>query len=856
MPGSRAVSSFILFLAGALAVAGCATETPSGDGSSLGVNLQLEGGQIIDEVEWVITSPGMDPMRGTIDVSAPGSTASVEVFGLPPGDDYTITMTAMTDDGESCSGSADFDVQAGESTQLMVILSCKPPEDLGGVRVNGGFNICADLVKMTVGPLQTSVGNDIELFAAGDDDENDPFELRWEATGGSIADPSAASTVYTCEEVGDHFVRVTVSDDGFDYCNCEWTVPITCVDGEPCENDADCGEGEVCDEGLCVPAPECVEDADCDPGEICVNEECVPDLECVEDLDCDPGEICVDNECVPDVECVEDLDCDPGEICVDNECVPDLECVEDADCDTGEICVDNECVPDLECVEDADCDTGEICVDNECVPDFECMNDAECDDDDLCTEGVCEAGFCSYPPVDCDDDNECTAESCDPATGCSYTNVADGTECDEGNGSCTAGECKTNELLGTDFVTLFEQNYTGTPALTLFLSGPEATEGVVSIASSGFSEPFTITPGVVSMVTLPSGSQVDGSDVIREDVAVRVTAGAQITVHGLNRIQFTTDAFAAVPIEALGRTHRVMAWTGGGNGPSQFAIAAIPGADGSLSTPTNVTITPSADAGSRLAGVPYTITLTPYDAYQLQSTGDLTGSLIESDRPIAVFGGNTCGNVPGPNTGFCDHLVEQIPPVTSWGAEALTVPLATRLFGDTFRIMAAQDGTTVNLDGPSSETFTLGAGEFEERILEGSYRITADAPVLVAQYSNGTDWDGVVSDPFMMLIPSAEQFVNAYTFATPGMGFDANYANVVALTSDAAANDVVLDGGAVPAGSFTPLAGTPYSAAQLPIAVGSHTLTAPNPLGLYVYGYASFDSYGYPGGFSAPVSLP
>lgn len=787
MPGPRPTSCFVLFLTAALAVAACSSDTPSGEGSSLGVNLQLEGGQIINEVEWVITSPGMEPMRGTINVSAPGATASVEVFGLPPGDDYTIAMTAMTDGGETCGGSADFDVGVGQSTQIMVILSCKPPEDLGGVRVNGGFNICADLVKMTVAPLQTSVGNDIELFAAGDDYEGDAIEYRWEATGGSIADPSAASTVYTCEEVGNHVVRATVSDDGFDYCACSWDVAITCVDGRPCDNDADCDQGEICVEDMCVPAPDCIEDDDCD---------------------------------------------------------------------LGEICVQNECVPDLECVEDDDCDAGEICVQNECVVDVECVNDAECADDDLCTDDLCELGFCSNPPTDCDDDNECTAEVCESATGCGYTNVPDGTECDEGNGACAAGECKTNELLGNDFVILFEENFTGTPELTLFLSGPDATEGVVSIASSGFSAPFTIVPGTVTTVSLPAGSQLDSSDVVEQDVAIRVTAEAQITLHGLNRIQFTTDAFAAVPVEALGRTHRVMAWAGGQNGPSQFAIAAIPGPDGSLSTPTNVTITPSEDAGSRLAGVPYSITLTPYDAYQLQSEGDLTGSLIESDRPIAVYGGNTCGNVPGPNTGYCDHLVEQIPPVTSWGAEALTVPLATRTMGDTYRILAAQDGTTVNLDGASSETFTLNAGEFEQRVLTGSYRITADQPILVAQYSNGSDWDGVTSDPFMMLIPSAEQFVSAYTFATPGMGFPANYANVVPLTTDATAGDVVLDGTAVPAASFTPLAGTPYSAAQLPITIGSHTLTAPNPLGLYVYGYASFDSYGYPGGFSAPVSLP
>ena len=78
------------------------------------------------------------------------------------------------------------------------------------------------------------------------------------------------------------------------------------------------------------------------------------------------------------------------------------------------------------------------------------------------------------------------------------------------------------------------------------------------------------------------------------------------------------------------------------------------------------------------------------------------------------------------------------------------------------------------------------AGDLAEQNFGGSYRITANAPILVSQYSNGSQWDSSTSDPFMMLIPTAEQFVQAYTFATPGMGFPANWANVVAETPDAA----------------------------------------------------------------------
>ena len=237
------------------------------------------------------------------------------------------------------------------------------------------------------------------------------------------------------------------------------------------------------------------------------------------------------------------------------------------------------------------------------------------------------------------------------------------------------------------------------------------------------------------------------------------------------------------------------------------------------------------------------------DAYQLRSLGDLTGTLIEADGPIAVFGGHQCGLVPTDYL-YCDHLVEQMLPIEMWGTEVLSVPLATRVGGDSFRTLVAQDNTTIVLDGPTPGSITLDAGEFVDVVIEGYNRITADGPILVAQLSNGTTFDNVVSDPFMMLLPTAQQFLSAYTFTTPSSGFNANFANVVALATDAAAGAVLLDGTPVPSSSFTALPGSSYAGAQVPIGLGTHGIEAPNPLGMYIYGYASFDSYGYSGGFS------
>jgi hypothetical protein len=495
----RSMQWVVCGLAMALAAAGCASDSTSETSGSLNLSLELAEGVTINEVSWEITGGDMDAMSGTIDTSAPGATASVEVFGLLPGDDYTVTLEATDTTGTvSCKGDADFAVEVGVATDVMVFLNCKLPSQLGGVRVNGKFNICAELAKVVVSPLQTSVGNDIDLSAEGQDAEGDAIEYAWSATGGTVADPSAQVTTYTCEEAGDQTITIQVSDDGFDYCTHEWTVAVTCVAGEvECTEDADCDEGEVCVDSMCVVDLECTEDADCDEGEICVDNECVVDLECTEDADCDEGEVCVDNECVVEVGCTEDADCDEGEICVNNMCVIALECTEDADCDEGEICVDNMCVVDLECTEDADCDEGEVCVDNMCVVDLECTEDADCDEGEACVDNECVAVVDPCEGVDCNDNNDCTADSCVDGD-CINEPVEDGAMCAcptcGAEGVCMSGMCV--EITGPTIAA--GQGMTTWEAQTGQGNDPDGCQVFVTTINNDIFLDVTITAGAIS----------------------------------------------------------------------------------------------------------------------------------------------------------------------------------------------------------------------------------------------------------------------------------------------------------------------------------------------------------------------
>ncbi len=401
---------------------------------------------------------------------------------------------------------------------------------------------------------------------------------------------------------------------------------------------------------------------------------------------------------------------------------------------------------------------------------------------------------------------------------------------------------------GTDFWLTFPGNYSGGPQLSLFITGDTASTGTVEIPGLGFSTTFTVTPGTVTTVSIPSTADLGSSSDIVENKGIHVTALVEVTVYGLNRIPATTDAYLGLPTDILGTEYIVLGYKNSGyywNG-TEFGIVGT-------ASGTTVTITPSVTTGPRPAGVPYNITLNQGETYQLINTGpapnDLSGTFITSDKPIAVFGGNKCANIPQ-GFSWCDHIVEQLPPVVTWGKNFVTMPLATRLNGDTFRFLASTDGTTVSVNG--TVVATLNRGQLHERIITGPAQIISDQPILVAQYSNGSSYDGVTSDPFMMLIPPFEQFLGGYTVTTPASGFAINFINVVAPSP--AVGVITLDGVPIPAESFVPIGTSGFSGAQVAVSLGSHALAGPLPFGAFVYGFDAYDSYGYPGGMSlAPV---
>jgi hypothetical protein len=370
---------------------------------------------------------------------------------------------------------------------------------------------------------------------------------------------------------------------------------------------------------------------------------------------------------------------------------------------------------------------------------------------------------------------------------------------------------------------------------------------------------FQITAGGSTNLTLwnypPRGW--DPSDTIIRN-GIHVIADQRVTVHGLSYEPASTDGYLALPTSMLGTNYMVLSYR---NSPAWYDPSVVIGGTEfgivAAQDVTHVTITPAVDAGTRRAGQPYEIVLQRAETYRLineaDPEADFTGTTITSDQPVAVFAGHRATLIP-PGYAAADHLIEQMPPLNQWGREFAAMPLATRVKGDTFRFLAQTNGTRVAVNG--QVVATLDRGQFYETILDVPAQILSSRPILVAQYANGSDYDGGGGDPFMMLIPPFEQFGGDYILATAPLIWNrwagefenlfANYLNLVVRTNGIGL--ISLDGVAVPASQFQVITDTGYAGAQLPVDIGAHHLSAPVPFGACVYGAAWYESYALMGG--------
>jgi hypothetical protein len=383
--------------------------------------------------------------------------------------------------------------------------------------------------------------------------------------------------------------------------------------------------------------------------------------------------------------------------------------------------------------------------------------------------------------------------------------------------------------------------------IDIFLTSGIATSALITNADGTFSQNVAIPGGGTAIVTIsnafriasPGSTSNNGFSILSADPIAAYLMDANTPVA-------SNDITNLFPVSSLGSQYRIMAGTSNlvPNG-SQLSFVASQDA-------TTVTITPSAALTTgQAAGVPFNVSVDRLQALEFRAVGggDLTGTTVTSTKPIGVFGGHLCGNVPA-STAFCDHLIEQMPTTGEFGTQFVLMPTEQSGPGDVLKLLARENGTTVTLlDSGGPTVFNLNAGEsiLLPPGLDERSSITSNKPILVGQFMIGQQAAGD-GDPAFSLVPDTSQWLDEYIFNVPA----GDYVDFLGIAIDQSAlASLSLDGGALDPLLFGLVPGTNFVAGNVQVSDGSHRILADSPFMLLGHGFnTNFASYFGIGGSS------
>lgn len=558
--------------------------------------------------------------------------------------------------------------------------------------------------------------------------------------------------------------------------------------------------------------------------------------------------------------------------------------------------------------------TCDICANGDYVP---CKGDGTPGDPIDCPE-VCANGVgcvkCAPDQLTCvgNDVHKCSSDGTNNDTVVQTCDVSAGEACFDGacTDACTVAEGQPSNV-GCEFwaVDLDQQDGFGDPASEpwgVALSNAGQGEAIVKIEINNAAPGAALDLEQVGEVTIAAGSLKQVILPTREldcgvkpndyaspgtclsSRAFRITSTRPIVVYQFNVFEnaYSNDASLLLPTNALGTVYRVLGWSAGhpvkigGFNILDRSYVTIVGtkADTQVKVKPSWRIKGNPPIAATMPGGTIEVTIGPFDVLNLETDdgtfsddaktiADLSGSLVTSNRPIAVFSGvestgapNGSVDIPKPpgwmegDTCCLDHLEDQLFPVESVGTSYVIPRSPVRSTGswkepDILRFVGAAEAAVVTTTLPAPfDSFSLAPGEVKTTWTQDDVIVGADKPVMVSQILISNQYvDGAyIGDPSLTVFPPVDQYRTEYVILTPG-SWTQNWAVIVAEQG----TDVLLDGQSTgPCSGYLSgeLGGKTYETRHCALTEGVHALSGDKPFGVVAYGYGAAGSYAFVGG--------
>ncbi|MCR8558156.1 gliding motility-associated C-terminal domain-containing protein [Mucilaginibacter sp. BJC16-A38] len=440
------------------------------------------------------------------------------------------------------------------------------------------------------------------------------------------------------------------------------------------------------------------------------------------------------------------------------------------------------------------------------------------------------------------------------------------------------GQTRSNS--GTEFWVAFpthaeDNDRNGNPLyanMSLFITGGANSSGMITAGS--FSQSFQVNANGVTEVLVPRSAAY-----ISEEESGRVLANRAIHItvdQGKPRVALYAHIYAGnrsaasliLPQETLGQQYYSMNYAQHDTEGKNFitVVATEPQTRIHLKKGNKELVT----GGILLNNV--------NDVYEYLSPDDLTGVSVSVDtlssacKHFAVFSGSSGVYISRQDCtpSSLDPLFQQLSPVPSWGKNYGYIPFSktspfftdsVRTAGQYIRVLAAKNGTLVNLGGVP--VASLNAGEFytTPKPLEQAAGISANNPISVAQYALTQSCSNLgaakgYSDPDMVILNPVNYSISDITvFSSRRENIKEQYLNVLIRTSAAGSFRI---NGNIPAAPFLPVGTLPgFSAMQLNLnkdSTNTYHLQASDGFNATAYGFGNVESYAYSAGTNLNAS--
>ncbi len=308
---------------------------------------------------------------------------------------------------------------------------------------------------------------------------------------------------------------------------------------------------------------------------------------------------------------------------------------------------------------------------------------------------------------------------------------------------------------------------------------------------------------------------------------------------------------------------------------------------------TTIQINPTASlpAGPAVSGAPAgvvtSVTLNAGEYAQWEGVqqgvdeGEMSGSIISSDKPVVFVGGTAylCLSSATSGGGGCDAAHQMVPPISALGSEYVAAPYTTRRASLSpesipYRLVGAVDGTMLTYDPPvPGAPPTLKRGFVVDFQTTLPFTVTSqDAahPFYVAQMmtggslndgsrpgTTGGGFDGALGDEEFVNLVAPAQFLSKYVYFTDPT-YGTTTLTLARVNTGAGFKDVTVDClGVVKGWTGIGTKGT-YEYAQVDLVRGGvgigtctngpHEAHSDGQFGVMVWGTDAFASYAYPAG--------